>query len=121
MQSFQDTALLFANSISLFLRQDEEFRNAWRYKHRQEALKAPRREALKNANAWAALVADHLEQQASRDTIENYTGKLWIAWEEFTKCRDNHIECKTDKTLTALKESENAIKQCCRAINALIQ
>lgn len=118
--NFQDTAQLFANSIALFLRADEEYRSAWRYKHRQEALKHPRREALKNANAWAAIVADHLEQQEKRDTFENYTGKMWEAWEAFTKTRTDYMDDRTEKNLQALKDSEKALKTTVRSVNVLL-
>lgn len=119
--NFQDTAQLFANAIALFLRTDAEYRASWRYKHRQEALKLPRREALKNASAWAALAADHLELQERRNTLENYTGKMWEAWEAFLKKRSDYLDDRTAKNLEALRSSEAALKTSVRSVNALIE
>lgn len=116
----QEKAQLFANSIALYLRTDAEYRAAWRYKHKQEALKTPRRVALKNTIKWADLVSDHLQQQEKRDTFENYTGKMWEAWEEFLKLRNVYLEDRTDKNLAVLKDAEKALKTTVRSLNALL-
>ncbi len=119
--NFQDTAQLFANAIALFLRTDEEYRAAWRYKHRQEALKTPRREALKNAIAWADIVGDYLQMQESRNPFENHVGKMWEAWESFRIVRDNYLGDREAKSLALLKDAEKALKTCIRSVNALLQ
>ncbi len=118
--NFQDTAHLFANAISLFLRADEEYRAKWRYKHIQQALKAPRKEALKNAIAWAALVADHLKQQEKRDTFENYAGKMWEAWEVFLLTQSDYFDDRTAKKLQALKDAEKSLKTATRSVYTLL-
>lgn len=118
--NFQDTAQLFANSIATFLRQDEEFRAKWRYKNLQESLKIPRREALKNARAWADLTSEHLQAQETPDTLERWTGNMWQAWEAFLAARDAHMDKKAPETLKELKETEVNLKAQIRGVNALL-
>ena len=118
-----DTALLFSHAISQYLKLNEEYRTNWRYKHVQERIKAPRREAFKNANQYAETIRQYMEICAQPNTIERYAGKLYIAWDEYKTAMDANIsatDTEKPKTLQALKDAETALKQHIRQVNTLI-
>lgn len=123
MNNFKDTTTLFVASISQFLRLDEEYRKNWRYKHQQDRLKAPRREALAHARAYAEKIREYMEGNTQPNTIERYAGKTYQAWLDYMLARDANIDATQDQrptTLKALKEAETSLKAQMRGINALL-
>lgn len=118
--TIQDAALMFGQSIATFLRENEEYIKAHRYKHRQEALKVTRNQALRTARAWAERIREYMEVTTNPDTHERYAGKLYQQWVEYMVRRDAYMDEKSKSNLDALKEAEKALRAQIRATNAIL-
>lgn len=120
MANTHDTAQCFSFAVGTFLRTDEEYRAAWRYRHRRDALRPQRREALKNASAWAETLRSQLEAIVNPDTIETYAGKALLVWNEFAEARNAYLDQRTAPNLEVLKSRESTLKTLTKALNKII-
>ena len=115
------TLKTFIERITIYQRLDESIRANWRYKHKQAALKEPRRQAFRLADAQAAKLAEILSEIPETGFIEKQAARLYELWEQSDQARIAYFTEKSDDTLGALKSSEKLLKQQIQAVGEILK